>query len=172
MKATASIVHRRRNVILVAWDENRLIGNKNALPWKIKGDLKLFKERTMDHSIVMGRNTWESIGSKPLPGRENIVVSRTLNWKEMPDGSVSIADIPTALEIAFLAKDQNEVFIIGGTQIYDFCLKANLVDHMIVTEVYGKFEGDTYFPEFDESEWNVETTHLGEEFQVKEYIKK
>ncbi len=122
MRATASVTKARRNTILVAWDDNRLIGNQNGLPWKIKGDLKLFKERTMDHAIVMGRNTWESIGSTPLAGRENIIVSKTLDYKTLPDNAVSISDIPTALEIAFLAKEKIDVFIIGGAQIYDACL--------------------------------------------------
>jgi len=160
---------RHRNIILVAWDDNHLIGNQNKMPWYIKEDLQLFKQRTMDHSIVMGRHTWESLGEKPLPGRENVVVSKTLDWKSMPDGSVSIPDIPTALEIAFLAKEKNNIFIIGGRQIYDFCLKEELVDRMIVTHVYGTHEGDIYFPDFDEDEWDIETTLLATKFQIKEY---
>jgi dihydrofolate reductase len=172
LTATASITNNRRNTLLVAWDDNHLIGNGDALPWHIKEDMQLFKQRTMGHSIVMGRKTWDSLGHKPLPGRENIVISKTLDCRAMPDGSVSVPDIPTALEIAFLAKDNNEIFTIGGSQIYEFCLRENLINRMIVTHVYGSHEGDVYFPKFDENDWVKETSLLSDKFQVVEYNRK
>lgn len=161
-----------RNTLLAAWDDNRLIGNQNKLPWYLKDDMAFFKKTTMDHSLVMGRSTWESIGSKPLPGRENIVVSKTLDPRTMPDGSVATPDLNIAIELAHLAKDKYDIFIIGGAQIYRSCLNDNLVDRMIITHVHGVYEGDVYFPEFNEGEWNITNIIEENNYTIKEYNKK
>lgn len=161
------------NILLVAWDDNRLIGKGNQLPWHIREDMAMFKKRTLGHAIVMGRKTWESLPIKPLPERENIVVSKTLDCKAMPDGAVSCPDLAIALDIAHLAvEDKSDIFIIGGSQIYADALKNNLVDKMIVTHVYGDHEGDVYFPSFDESEWNVTGFDTEYGFEINEYTKK
>lgn len=163
------------NILLVAWDKNRLIGSKNTLPWKIKADLKLFKERTMNHTLVMGRSTWESLGCKPLPGRQHVVLSR--NWQESPSKIDYVqvhylSNLREALTYAGkLYCDQRDVFIIGGAQIYKSALDKGLADSMIVTQVNGEHEGDTYFPDFDESQWDRKIQMSCPEFDVVEYTK-
>lgn len=181
-----------RNTIIVAFDDNRLIGNGQSIPWHFHWDMKWFRGNTMDHAVLMGRNTFESLG-KPLPGRENVVVSKTLNPKGMPDGSIAVPDLNVAIELAHLAKDKLDVFIIGGAQIYQACLEQNLVDRMLITHVRGTYEGNIFFPEFNEDEWYVSTLiqcsedltltitdenwesgglREGDVFCIKEYIRK
>lgn len=163
------------NIIIAAWDDNRLIGVGDKLPWSNKEDMKMFKKLTLNHAVVMGRKTWESLppSFRPLPQRENIVVSRTLDCKSMPDGAVSHPDLASALEIASLAvEDKSDVFIIGGAQIYKDALDLDLVDKMIITHMYGSHEGDVYFPEFDESKWNVTGFDTDFGFEINEYTKK
>ncbi|RDJ35329.1 MAG: dihydrofolate reductase [Crenarchaeota archaeon] len=161
------------NTLIVAWDDNRLIGSENKIPWKVKEDLKQFRIRTADHAMVMGRKTWESLGSKPLIRREHVVVSKTLDWRAMPDHSVAHANLVEAIEIARLAvEDQKEVFIIGGAQIYKEAMEKDLVDKMIVSHIHGSHEGDVYFPEFDESRWEVSLLSKHEEFDLYEYKRK
>jgi dihydrofolate reductase len=163
-----------KNIIIVAWDENRLIGQNGGLPWKIKGDLPFFKKMTMGNPCVMGRNTYESIlksNGKPLPGRDNIIVSRSYPQPQVIPHVYD--DLEVALDMtAQLYAPPKDVFIIGGAQIYKSALDADLVDKMFVSEVKGTFEGDTYFPEFDESKWTVSTYAEFEEFTVKEWTKK
>lgn len=127
--------------MIVAMDEKGLIGNKGELPWHIPEDLKLFKENTVGTSVIMGRKTFESIG-RPLPKRDNIVIS---SKKIEADGIYSVQGIPDALT---LAQELNQdVFIIGGGTIYSQCLPY--IDSLYISFVRGNYEGDTYFPEFD-----------------------
>ncbi len=165
------------NILLAAWDDNRLIGNGNELPWHhIKEDMRMFRDRTLNHAVVMGRKTWESLKIKPLPGRENVVISKTLNFKSMPDGSVSHGNLYDALEIAHLAvEDKLDIFIIGGASVYKEVLEKDLVDKMIITRVHGSHEvvnGGIYFPSFDETKWNVKVLSNHELFDVLEYTEK
>ncbi len=140
--------------IIVAMAENRVIGVENDLPWHIPEDLKRFKALTMGKPVIMGRKTFQSIFArlgKPLPGRTNIVVSRS-GFEE--DGVLSCVDIEhavdTARHIAAL-NDQDEVFIIGGAQVYAQALP--LADRLYLTEVRVSPEGDAFFPEIAPSEW-------------------
>lgn len=131
--------------MIVAMDENGLIGDRDKLPWKIPEDLKYFKEKTMNHTVVMGRKTYYSIG-KPLRGRENIVITRKdFGMGMIGDTHVYLCNLEQALEIIdYKAKDNEEVFIIGGSEIYKqfyhYC------DKLYVTWVDGEYEGNTYFP--------------------------
>jgi dihydrofolate reductase len=114
--------------IVVAASENLVIGYKNALPWHISEDLKHFKQITINHSVVMGRKTFESIG-KPLKERRNIVISR--------DGTLKIegAEVVNSLDEAIhRTKNENEIFIIGGEQIYKIAMP--IATHMHITKVY------------------------------------
>lgn len=134
-----------RRSLIVARARNGVIGRDNALPWRLPADLAFFKRTTMGAPIVMGRKTWESIG-RPLPGRPNIVVSRTL--ANLPPGVVVAPDLASAFAAAAPA---DEVFVIGGAQLYAEALP--LVDRIYVTEVGADVEGDTYFPPLDRSAW-------------------
>ena len=126
-------------------DRNRVIGRDNALPWKLPADLAYFKRVTMGHPVVMGRRTYESIG-KPLPGRLNIVVSRNRGFTA--PGAVVVASLDEAWKAA---GDAAEVSVIGGTSIFAETLP--IADRIHLTEVQAEVPGDTWFPEFDRSQW-------------------
>lgn len=124
---------------IVAMAENRIIGNAGAIPWHLPEDFKFFKATTMGHAILMGRKTYESIG-KPLPGRENIVLSRTM--PETP--GVTVIRSPEELKEP---TDGRDLFVIGGEEIYRLLLPR--VQELYVTKVPRSIEGDTRFPEFE-----------------------
>lgn len=131
---------------------NRAIGLDNDLPWHLPADLKHFKATTKGKPMVMGRRTFDSIGRRPLPGRPTIVVTRDakVSW----DGVAVETTIDDALAHArriAVGSGANEVIIAGGSAIYAACLP--LADTLYVTEVDAEIEGDTFFPDFDLSEW-------------------
>ena len=123
---------------------NRAIGKDNALLWHIPEDFKHFKELTSGHAIVMGENTYRSIG-RPLPNRTNIVLSQTLDFA--PEGVVVVRSIEEALERA-REMESEEIFIIGGASIYKQFIP--MADRLYLTLVEGEYEADTFFPEYDE----------------------
>ncbi|AZY48073.1 dihydrofolate reductase [Bordetella avium] len=130
--------------LIVAYARNRVIGRDNTLPWRLPGDLAHFKRSTLGHPIVMGRNTWESLG-RPLPGRKNIVVSRNPDYRA--EGAAVVPDLQSALKMA----EADEVFVIGGAQIYSQALP--LATRIIATEIQANVAGDAYFPPLAQTEW-------------------
>ena len=137
----------RKITIIVAASENSVIGYKNALPWHISEDLKNFKKITINHSVIMGRKTFESIG-KPLKDRRNIVISRDKTLK------IEGIEVVNSLDDAVCrTKDENEIFIIGGEQIYKIALP--IATNMHITRVYRTIEGDAFFPTFENSQWKI-----------------
>lgn len=134
--------------LIAAMDKNRVIGVNNTLPWHLPADLKHFKTVTMGKPILMGRNTYESIG-KPLPGRENIVMSRQTNYAA--DGCTVVCSIEQALaRVGEL--DADELMIIGGATLYEAMLP--MADRLYLTYVDTEVAaGDAYFPDIDNSEW-------------------
>ena len=131
----------------------RLIGVGNRLPWRLSADLKHFKTVTMGHPIIMGRRTFESIG-RPLPGRRNIVLSRTPHYTA--DGCDVFDSLKAALKTV---REESDVFVIGGAAVYREAL--SLADRLYITEVdTDGLEGDTYFPPFDKTAWTC--THREE----------
>lgn len=137
---------RPRVTIVVARARDGAIGRDNALPWRLPEDLEHFKATTLGHAIVMGRLTHESIG-RPLPGRRNLVVSRTPGWA--PAGVEVVGSLPEAL--AACAGD-DEVFVVGGARLYAAALP--LADRAIVTEIDTAVEGaDAFFPALDAARW-------------------
>jgi dihydrofolate reductase len=132
--------------LVVAMARNRVIGRDNALPWRLPADLAHFRKVTMGHPVVMGRRTFESIG-KALPGRKNIVI--THNREYAAPGCIVVNSLDEAWKAAGNAE---EVCVIGGTTLFDETLL--LADVIHLTEVGSDVEGDTFFPEFDRSEWN------------------
>lgn len=131
--------------IIVGMAKNRVIGADNDLPWHIPADLKYFKATTLGKPILMGRKTFDSIG-KPLPGRQNIVITRNDAWEH--DGVTVSPSLEAAISSA---GEVDEVMIVGGAQIYQQAL--SMADRMYITEVDLECEGDAVFPEFDVSEW-------------------
>ena len=139
--------------LVVAMSENRVIGVDNRLPWSIPEDLKRFKKITSGHPIVMGRKTFESIG-RPLPNRTNIVITRNKDFRS--DGVATCFSLEEALEWAAKAPGAEEICIIGGGEIFKKALP--ICDRIYLTEVKWPFEGDAYFPDFDETLFNVTLT--------------
>ena len=133
--------------MIAAMTADRVLGKDNQIPWHVSHDQKNFKKVTTGHVVIMGRNTFDSMG-RPLPKRRNIVVSRTM----VPGERVEVyRDIATALEKAGVGGA--DIFIIGGAQIYEQCMPY--ADTMHLSYIKGDYEGDTFFPVFDESEWKV-----------------
>ncbi len=130
--------------IIAAIGKNRELGKNNKLLWHIPGDLPHFKKLTLGHPIIMGRKTFESIG-RPLPNRTNIVVTRDSSYEV--EGVVVVHSIEKAIEEA-KKKDKEEIFVIGGGQIYEQALP--FADRLYLTIVDAQAEADTYFPDYSE----------------------
>lgn len=134
---------------IVAIAKNNVIGKNNTMPWHIPADLKYFKKVTSGHCIILGRKNFESIG-KALPNRTNIVVTRQKDF--FHSSVISTSSIENALKIA-LELGEEEVFIVGGAQIYNQTI--SFWDKLYLTEIQHEFEGDTFFPEIDYTDWRL-----------------
>lgn len=135
--------------IIVAKSKNNAIGKDNKLLWKIPDDLKRFKELTTNHTIIMGRKTFESLG-RILPNRQHIVLTRDPNYK-VNDENVKIVNDVSEMETYI--NDDNENFVIGGAQIYSTLISK--CKKMYITQIDKDFIGDSYFPVIKEDEWNL-----------------
>jgi len=133
--------------LIVAVAENGVIGSGGDLPWRLPKDLKAFKRRTIGHTIIMGRKTYDSIGH-PLPKRRSIVLTRQENF------AIEGVDIARGLEEALeMVAGEEEAFVIGGGEIYRQALP--LADRLYLTQVHAEIEGDTTFPEIDPCAWSL-----------------
>ena len=136
--------------LICAVSKNNVIGNKNKLPWNLSEDLKRFRKLTNDNVIVMGRKTYDSIG-RPLPNRENLVLSKN---KKLKIDNVKVFSSPKEiLDFYHTKKKKNDLFIIGGTFIYE--LFIDYCDYLLITYVNKEFEGDAYFPKVNWTEWEL-----------------
>ena len=137
--------------IIVAASTNNVIGKNNDLIWHLPIDMNFFKEKTLAHHVIMGRKNFESIPHKfrPLPNRENIIITRKENY--VAPNCIIQNNIKDALETANKNKEE-EVFIIGGGEIYKLALEENLVDRIYLTRIHHVFDGDTFFPNLSD-EW-------------------
>lgn len=152
-------------IIIVAVAENNVIGKDGKIPWHIKEDFQHFKKLTMGCPCIMGDKTYESLPIKPLPGRENIVLTFDKNYH--PEGVIIKYSFEDALEYC---KNNEKIFIIGGASIYKQGLK--FANRMELTRIHKNYEGDTYFPEFDENEWIIEKKEDHDGFSFITYVKK
>lgn len=147
--------------LVAAVAENGVIGRDGDLPWHYSEDLQHFKATTMGHPVIMGRRTFEGIVDglgEPLPGRTNVVL--TSREQDLPDGAVRAASLDEALAIAREA-GSDVAYVVGGATVYEQFLPD--ADRLVLTEVHDEFEGDTYFPEVEWSEWReVERDDRGE----------
>lgn len=134
--------------LIVAVAKNRVIGNKNEMPWHLPADFAYFKKITTGHPIIMGRKTFESIG-RPLPGRRNIVVSRNPAFRA--GGIEMVASLEQAINACEKQSNCTEVFVIGGATLYAEALPR--VDRVYLTEVDAAPDGDTLFPVLDKNQW-------------------
>ncbi|MBQ3204033.1 MAG: dihydrofolate reductase [Alistipes sp.] len=145
--------------IIVAIAANGVIGDKNSLLWHIKEDMRFFRQKTTSHPVIMGRKTYDSLG-RPLPNRTNVVISRTLNHIE---GCRVVHSLEEAIA---LFPSEEEIFIIGGAQIYAQAL--DVADRMYITRIEHSYEGDTSFPEWNRAQWRLvekESMLCGENFR-------
>lgn len=149
--------------LLVAMDRNQTIGAQNDLPWRLPNDLKFFKDKSTGNTIIMGRKTYESMG-RPLPNRKNVVITR--QYSDFPDE----VDVINSIEVVINWNKENpgqELFVIGGGNIFKQILPY--ADRMYITWIDETFEGDTYFPEFKEEEWNLTSKDKGEKNNKNPY---
>jgi dihydrofolate reductase len=161
--------------LVVAYAKNQVIGRNNELPWYIPDDLKHFKQLTINKTVVMGRNTYESIVrrlGKGLPNRRNIVVSGSLK------GPVDGIEVAASLEAAItLAQDDEEIVLIGGQRIFEEAISKGLVERIYATEIDAVIDGDTFFPKLDQKNWReIDREHkngdsLAYDFVIYERIK-
>jgi len=153
-------------IIIAAMAENRVIGSHNTLPWSLKADMERFKKLTLGWPCVMGRKTWESLPKRPLPGRPNIVISRSL-----PSGGAPEALVFPSLQkaVKHCAEEYEKVFICGGAAIYKEALGlANRIELTVIHKVY---EGDVFFPEIDNALWEITNTEDFDGFSFISYSK-
>lgn len=134
------------SMIAAIGERTRVIGKNNDLLWHIPEDAKHFKDTTMGHPVIMGRRTWESIPEKfrPLPGRENIVVTRQASYEAK--GATVVGSLDTALQTAKNAEGADEIFIVGGGELYTEALPR--ADRLYLTLIDDDAEGDAHFPEY------------------------
>ncbi len=157
--------------LVAAAGNNNVIGGNNRLLWKMPTDMKFFMNLTMNHSVIMGRKTYESFG-KPLKNRKNIIITRDKTL--LIEGCEVVHSLDEAL---LLVKGEEEVFIIGGAEIYRQSM--SIANKIYLTRIYGDFEGDAYFPDINQEKW-LQTRiaeHPADEknpypFAFLEYIKK
>ena len=134
-------------ILVVAIAENGVIGRDNQLLWRLRTDLKRFRDLTLGKPMIMGRKTFQSIG-KPLPGRTSIIVTRDAHYQS--EKCLIVHSVEEAITAASELNPE-EIFVIGGAQIYACALPT--VQKIYLTEVYYSFDGDTFFPELAENQW-------------------
>ena len=133
--------------LIVAASENNAIGINNQMPWHLPNDFKYFKRNTIAHSVLMGRKTFDAIG-KALPDRRNIVITRNADFQGED------IDVANSIQEALLyCRDEREVFIIGGANIYQQALP--LANKVLLTRVHTTIQGDAFFPELSPEEWDL-----------------
>lgn len=147
--------------MIAAVAENNVLGKDNELVWHLPNDFKRFKALTTGHHIIMGRKTFESF-PKPLPNRTHIIITRQKEYQA--EGCITVDSIEKALAIC--PKDQN-VFVIGGGEIYQLALP--FTDKIEITRVHHTFEGDAYFPEINEDEWEIIVSEHNEKDEKHRY---
>lgn len=154
-----------RTSLIVAVAANGAIGREGDLPWRLPADLRHFKRLTMGHHLIIGRRTWESVGVV-LPGRTMVVVTRDRDYRPGVEGVLVAHSLCEALR---LAEGDDEPFVAGGAGLYREALE--IVDRMYLTRIHGEFKADTFFPDFERSQWVVvaEERHEPDEKNVYSY---
>ena len=149
-----------RVIAIAAMAENRVIGNRNQLPWQVPEDFRWFKSRTLGKTLLMGRKTFESIG-RPLPGRRTIVLSRS----DYPADGITVV---SSLDQVAGCLEANELWICGGAEIYAMTLPR--WDELFLSVIAGSYPGDAFFPLFEDRMTGGGVVHEGDGFQVRHYF--
>jgi dihydrofolate reductase len=153
-------------VIIAALSENRVIGKDGAIPWSVREDMRHFRELTTGFPCIMGRKTWESLPKKPLPGRLNIIISKTLTAGASGETLV----FPSLDEALKHCRVHEKVFICGGASLYREALP--LAERMEITMIHKTFEGDVFFPEIDSEIWTENTVLEKDGFSFVSFVRK
>ena len=135
---------------IVAMANNRVIGYQNQLPWYIKGELAWFKKNSLHKPVIMGRKTWESLPKKPLPERDNIILTKNRDYKAK--GALICHSWQAAYELA-QKKAQDEITIIGGSELFIYSLP--FINKLYLTHIDAEPQGDAFYPDIDLSQWNM-----------------
>lgn len=136
--------------LVAAVANNNVIGAENRLLWRMPADLKHFRTLTMGHTMIMGRKTFESIG-KPLDGRQTVILTRQAGY-DAPEGCQVVHSLKQAIQSV---RDEKEVFITGGGEIYQESIGLYLCRRLYITRIYANFEGDAFFPDIDTDKWEL-----------------
>jgi dihydrofolate reductase len=160
--------------IIVAASTNNVIGKENGLPWRLPTDMKFFRDKTIGHTVIMGRKSWDSIPAKyrPLPNRINVVMSRDESLKL--DCDLVSSNLETVIDYFTEQSSDDELFIIGGGELYKQAFP--IATKVYLTRVLAEVDGDTYLEGFKPQEWTLASTsevltENGFEFVFEEYIK-
>lgn len=158
---------------IVAYTKNRrIIGNNNNIPWYYPEDFKHFKETTLNCPVIMGRKTWDSLPRKPLLKRLNIVISREIHDSKNVENLVFLNSVESALElIEKLEYSVETSWVIGGQQLYKYCLDKKLIDEIVATEIKKEYDGNIFFPKLDELSWKSRIEKDNEDFQIVRYTR-
>ena len=153
-------------IIIAAMDQEKAIGKDGDIPWHYPEDMNHFKEKTTGYSVLMGRKTYESLPEdfRPLPDRENIVLTRS-----DPEFNESVK-VVNSLEEAYQSAENEKLFIAGGASVYEQTLED--ADRMILTRIPETHDGDTFFPDWDEENWDLESKREEGELVFEEFTSK
>lgn len=154
----------KRIALIAAMSENGVIGSNNALPWHLPEELKYFREKTREKPVVMGRRTFESMGSKPLPNRLNIILTHALNFTAQ--NCTIVHSVEEALKVAI---DCEEIMVIGGAEIYEAFLP--MASRIYLTVIHQIHVGDTFFPMIDWHMWKTISEEKRDGFTLKIFDK-
>lgn len=158
-------------VLIAAVSENRVIGRDGGMPWHFSADLKFFKRTTTGHPVIVGRKTYETVVDalgEPFPGRTSVVL--TSQSLDLPAGAVLANSVEEAIEQAAIdaaARDVETAYVAGGGRVYEQFLPY--ASRLVLTEIHDSFDGDTYFPDWDDDEWRETARESHEAFDFVTY---
>lgn len=166
--------------IIVACDKNRLIGSNGKMPWKIKEEMAHFKATTLNSVVIMGNNTYKSLNMQGLKDRDNIVITKDPineknkcfekypnDWKNNP---LFVGSFDESIRCAKFIQPKKDIYIIGGASIYEIAIKSGIVDEIILSEIHGEYDGDTYFPLIPNS-YYTDSIVDHKDFSIITYVK-
>jgi dihydrofolate reductase len=159
-------------ILIVAFDEDYNIGKDNSIPWHFSEDLIHFKKLTTNNVCVMGKNTWISLPKKPLPNRENIIVSKTYYQNNFScENTFVVKSLKDAIYYYINKFKEKHLFLIGGYKIFEESISKKIIDKMIITKVKGSYEGDVKFPKINWEDWKEKEVHTNKDFCIFQYDK-
>lgn len=159
-------------IIIVAYNKKHVIGREGKIPWHIPEDMRHFKETTGQCPVIVGRKTWDSLPTKPLPKRLNIVVSRDKHPMPIfynPGDPMWASSLEDALRVADVACPGSDVYLIGGGGVYRRALEKGLVTKVIASEIDNDEDGDSFFPDLEQLGWSGQIIKEFPDFKVKEF---